>query len=90
LRALGYGAIRNRFVSSLELAWQPSWRPGGVAHAVVHFVSRVAAHLLDSINMMACGCRVTFSILSCPPLASAFSPRRRPTLVKLMQSDCCP
>jgi hypothetical protein len=53
--------------SSLELAWQPSWRPRCVAQRSGQRASgrlTCGRKILDSINMMACKCRVTFSILS--------------------------
>jgi hypothetical protein len=51
------------YPSSLELAWQPSWRILVALYrgpaSVLQVVSRVGQKILDSINMMACTCCVT-------------------------------
>lgn len=79
--------------SSLELAWQPSWRPSRVAQGPGQRASgrlTCGRKILDSINMMACKCRVTLSILSRfhshPPHRLAAIP------CPSMQThiDCCP
>lgn len=67
--------------SSLELAWQPSWRPSRVARRPSqHASGRLTCRrkILDSINTMTCKCRAT-SLFIAVPLRSATSPRDHPT-----------
>jgi hypothetical protein len=96
LRALANGTTRNcsRLAVSLELAWQPSWRSLVASHKRPRPpASRrltCGPQILDSINMMACKCCATSSILSLSTQIRhiASSPIPRPFM--LMRTDCFP